>query len=76
MAINAGDRDKLLQAVLSAFGEDYQGVAKVIRYLVANFGTVAWMTSLRVQAAAWVPFQQSGLSITWWCDEVQRLSSG
>jgi hypothetical protein len=33
---------------------------------------VDWPTTLATIAASWQPFTDSGLSITWWVNEVMR----
>jgi len=73
MAISNADRRLLVLTIIECFGEGgYPQTAQVIRYLTARFPAIAWETELRTQAA--VAFGETGLSVTWWCDEVMRLS--
>lgn len=75
MAVSAQDRKAIILALLNAYGDNYTPVAQMMRYLIAALPAIAWETELRTQAAAFAPFIASGLSITWWCDEVMRLSA-
>ena len=72
MAINAAERNALIRSLLSAFGEDYSAMGRLIYYLRLELPAVDWPTVLATIAANWQPFIDSGLSIQWWVNEVMR----
>jgi len=72
MAINAAERNALVRSLLSAFGEDYDAMGRLIYYLRLELPAVDWPTTLATLAANWQPFIASGLSIDWWVNEVMR----
>lgn len=74
MPLNVSERNALVRAILLAFGEDYQAMAKLIHFLRLELPAVDWPTVLATLAASWQPFIDSGLSITWWVNEVMRLA--
>ena len=74
MAINAADARQLARVILMSYGEDYQLVASILKPLRAEFPTINWMAELTTIATTWQPFLDSGLSIQWWLNEVDRLS--
>lgn len=72
MAITPAERNALVRSLLSAFGEDYGDMGKLIYYLRLELPAVDWPTTLATIAASWQPFIDSGLSIDWWTSEVMR----
>jgi hypothetical protein len=74
MAINAADARQLARVILMAYFEDYQTVAAILRPLRVEWPTIDWMAELTTIATTWQPFLDSGLSIQWWLNEVNRQS--
>ena len=74
MAINAADARQLARVILMAYFEDYSTVAAILRPLRAEWPSINWITELTTIATAWQPFIDSGLSIQWWLNEVDRQS--
>lgn len=72
MAINAAERNALVRCLLSAFGSDYDAMGRLVYYLRLELPAVDWPTVLATLASGWQPFIDSGLSITWWVNEVMR----
>ena len=72
MAITIPERNALVRVLLSAFGEDYSDMGRLIYYLRLELPAVDWPTTLATIAANWQPFRDSGLSIDWWVAEVLR----
>ena len=75
MPINAADARQLAQVMLKAYGEDYGLIGSILKPLRTDFPGINWMNELTTIALAWQPFIDSGLSIQWWLDQVNRLSS-
>jgi len=73
--INAADARQLAQVMLKAYGEDYGLIGSILKPLRTDFPGINWMNELTTIALAWQPFIDSGLSIQWWLDQVNRLSS-
>ena len=71
--VSQAERRAAMDILLQTYGEDYQQAATVMRYLTAAIPGMDWMNYLRQRAAIYQPFIDSGLSINWWLDEVQRL---
>lgn len=74
MAINASDARQLARVILMAYAEDVSTVALILRPLRAQWTTIDWMAELTAIATTWQPFLDSGLSIQWWLNEVDRQS--
>ena len=74
MAINAADARQLARVILMAYFEDYSIVAAILRPLRAEWPSINWITELTAIATTWQPFIDSGLSIQWWLNEVDRQS--
>lgn len=74
MAINAADARQLARVILMAYGEDVQVVAMILKPLRVEWPSINWMTELTAIAVTFQPFLDSGLSIQWWLNEVDRLS--
>ena len=74
MAINAADARQLARVILMAYGEDVQTVAMILKPLRTEWPSINWMTELTAIATTFQPFLDSGLSIQWWLNEVDRLS--
>ena len=74
MAINAADARQLARVILMSYGEDYSTVAAILRPLRAEWPSINWITELTTIATTWQPFIDSGLSIQWWLNEVDRQS--
>ena len=74
MAINAADARQLSRVLLMAYGEDINTVAMILRPLRTEWTTINWMVELTAIATTWQPFLDSGLSIQWWLNEVDRQS--
>jgi len=74
MAINAADARQLSRVILMAYFEDYTTVAAILKPLRTEWPTINWMTELTTIATTWQPFLDSGLSIQWWLNEVDRQS--
>jgi len=74
MAINAADARQLARVILLAYGEDVQTIANMLRPLRQEWPTIAWIGELTTVTQNWQPFLDSGLSIAWWLNEVDRLS--
>lgn len=75
MAINSADARQLARVILMAYGEDVVTIANILRPLRTEWPAINWMTELTTIATAWQPFIDAGLSITWWLNEVDRLST-
>jgi hypothetical protein len=75
MAINAADARQLAGIMLEAYFEDYTIIAAIMRPLRVHLPTINWMGELRTVAQTHQAFIDSGLSIDWWCDEVDRQST-
>jgi hypothetical protein len=75
MAINAADARQLARVILMAYFEDYQTVAAILRPLRTEWPDIDWMAELSTMALTHQPFIDSGLSIQWWLDEVNRQST-
>jgi hypothetical protein len=74
MAINAADARQLARVILMAYFEDYSTVAAILKPLRVQWPSINWMTELTTIATTWQPFLDSGLSIQWWLNEVDRQS--
>jgi hypothetical protein len=74
MAINAADARQLARVILMAYFEDIEQVAAILKPLRAQWTNINWMTELTTIAETWQPFLDSGLSIQWWLNEVDRRS--
>lgn len=74
MAINAADARQLARVILMSYGEDVSTVAMILKPLRAQWTTIDWMSELTAIATTWQPFLDSGLSIQWWLNEVDRQS--
>lgn len=74
MPINASDARQLSKVILNAYFEDYSTVAAILKPLRAQWPTIDWMAELSTMALTHQPFIDSGLSIQWWLDEVNRQS--
>ena len=72
MAISPAERNTIVRILLSAFGEDYQTMGKLVYYFRLELPALDWPTTLATIAASWQPFADSGLSVTWWVNEVMR----
>lgn len=72
MAITIPEKNALVRCILSALGEDYPAMGRLIYYLRLELPAVDWPITLGTIAAAWQPFIDSGLSIDWWVNEVMR----
>lgn len=72
MAITPTERNALVRCLLSAFGEDYSAMGRLVYYLRLELPAVDWPTVLANIASNWQPFIDSGLSIDWWVNEVMR----
>jgi len=75
MAISNAERNALIRVLLSAFGEDYDAMGKLVYYLRLELPAVDWPTYLATIASTWQPFIASGLSIQWWVNEVMRQAN-
>ncbi len=75
--ISTAERTAIIDALLGRFGEDASAMATLIKGLglIPGITVATWVTLLRSRAAVHAPFIASGLSITWWCDEVARLTA-
>jgi hypothetical protein len=74
MPINNADARQLSRVMLMAYGEDLSTVAGILRPLRTEFRTINWIAELTTIATNWQPFLDSGLSIQWWLNEVDRQS--
>jgi len=74
MAINAADARQLARVILMAYFEDYSTIAMILKPLRTEWPSINWMTELTTIATTWQPFLDSGLSIAWWLNEVDRQS--
>lgn len=74
MAINAADARQLARVILMAYGEDIETVANILRPLRVQWSSINWMAELTAIATTWQPFLDSGLSIQWWLNEIDRRS--
>jgi len=74
MAINAADARQLARVILMAYVEDYTTVAAILKPLRQEWPTINWIAELTTIATNWQPFLDSGLSIQWWINEVDRQS--
>lgn len=75
MAINAADARQLSRVILMSYGSDYELVGALLKPLRTEFPTISWIAELTTIAMNWQPFLDSGLSIQWWINEVDRLST-
>lgn len=74
MAITATERNAVVRCLMLAFGEDCAAVGKLVHFLRLELPAVDWPTTLTTIASSWQPFRDSGLSITWWVNEVMRYA--
>ena len=74
MAINAADARQLARVILMAYGENVRIVAEILRPLRTEWPSINWIAELTAIATTWQPFLDSGLSIQWWLNEVDRQS--
>jgi hypothetical protein len=74
MAINAADARQLARVILMAYGENYELIAAILKPLRTEWPAINWMTELSTIATTWQPFLDSGLSVQWWLNEVDRQS--
>lgn len=72
MPISPAEGNAFVRALLSAFGEDYLRMGRLVYYLRLELPAVNWPVILGTIAANWQPFLDSGLSIDWWTSEVMR----
>ena len=72
MPINQADARQLAQVMLLAYGEDIEQVVAILRPLIAQWPSIDWMGELRTVAATHQGFIDSGLSVQWWLNEVER----
>lgn len=74
MPINQADARQLSRVMLMAYGEDYDVVSMILKPLRVEYPTINWIAELTTVATAWQPFIDSGLSVQWWLNEVDRRS--
>ena len=74
MALNAADARALARVILMSYGEDYDVVASILKPLRVQFSSINWMAELTTIATTWQPFLDSGLSVQWWLNEIDRRS--
>jgi hypothetical protein len=74
MAINTADARRVARVILMAYGESVSIVALILKPLRTEWPAINWMTELTAIATTWQPFLDSGLSIQWWLNEVDRQS--
>jgi len=74
MAINAADARSLARVILLAYGEDIDTIASILKPLRVQWGAINWMAELTTIATAWQPWIDSGLSIQWALNEIDRRS--
>lgn len=74
MAITASERNAIVRCILSAFGEDCAAMGKLVHFLRLQLPGVDWPAVLTTMASNWQPFIDSGLSVTWWVNEVLRYA--
>lgn len=74
MAINPAESNALVRSLLSAFGEDYNAMGRLVYYLRLELPAVNWPIILATIAASWQPFIDAGLSIDWWTAQVMRYA--
>ena len=74
MAINAADARSLARVILLAYGEDIDVISSILKPLRVQWGAINWMAELTTIATAWQPWIDSGLSIQWALNEIDRRS--
>ena len=74
MPINNADARQLARVILMAYGDDLQTIGLILRPLRTEFPTINWMAEFATIATNWQPWIDSGLSIQWAINEVDRLS--
>jgi len=76
MPLNNAEKSQIARSFLRCFGEDAYWCGRTLRFVaVYTNQNVDLLQSLRDAASIWQPFIDSGLSIGWWCDEVERQYS-
>jgi len=75
MPINQADARQLAQVMLTAYGEDYETIAAILRPLRVQWPTIDWMGALTDIATTHQLFIDHGLSIAWWLAEVEARSA-
>ena len=73
--IPQGERNAAIDALMRVVGEDAYEGGRLINYLNTAFPGFTWMSILRTRSANWAPYISSGLSITAWCNEVERQAA-
>ena len=73
MPLNASERTQIAQAFLRCFGENADWCGRTL-FFVNQFtvGNVNLLADVQSAADTWQPFIDSGLTISWWKDEVAR----
>jgi hypothetical protein len=74
MAITATERQAIVRALMLSFGEDTGAMGRLIHFLRLEAPAVDWPAVLTTLANNWQPFRDSGLSTTWWVNEVLRIA--
>lgn len=74
MAITTSERNAIGRSILLAYGEDVWAMGKLVHYLRLELPAVAWTTVLTTAGSSWQPFRDSGLDITWWVSEINRIA--
>ena len=74
MAITTAERNAIIRSIMLAFGEDTGAMGRLIHFLRLEVPAIPWPTVLTTIATNWQPFRDSGLSITWWVNEVMRIA--
>lgn len=73
--IPQNERNAAMDGLCKVAGEDAQEGGRLLNYMNQAFPTFDWIGILRIRAASWQPFIDSGLSVGWWCDEVARYAA-
>jgi len=73
MPLNASERTQIAQAFLQCFGENAYWCGRA-SWFISEFtvGNVDLVGDIQNAADTWQPFIDSGLTISWWKDEVAR----
>lgn len=74
MAMTATEKNAIVRALMLSFGEDTGAMGRLVHFLRLEAPTVDWPAVLTTLATNWQPFRDSGLSITWWVNEVLRIA--
>jgi hypothetical protein len=74
MPINNADARQLSRVLLMAYFEDVSTIAAILKPLRTEWPSINWITELTTVVMSWQPFLDSGLSLQWFVNEIDRQS--